>query len=90
MSDVRLNIESVFQQFDSQLSAALAKAALETIPGMTTKGALRLYSTFRRNAITALSTWEPVPADMLRDTGRSEENADGGEIDLPESEPRRG
>jgi len=52
---VRINIESVFQQFDSQLSAALAKAALETIPGMTTKGALRLYSTFRRNAITALS-----------------------------------
>jgi len=90
VSDVRLNIESVFQQFDSQLSAALAKAALETIPGMTTKGALRLYGTFRRNAITALSTWEPVPADMLRDTGRSEEKPDGGEIDLPESESRRG
>lgn len=90
MSDVRLNIESVFQQFDSQLSAALAKAALETIPGMTTKGALRLYSNFRRNAITALSTWEPVSADMLRDTGRSEEKPDGGEIDLPESESRRG
>ena len=77
---MRINIESVFQQFDSQLSAALAKAALETIPGMTTKSALRLYSTFRRNAITALSTWEPVPADMLSETGRNEEapaEADG-------------
>ena len=72
-SPVRINIESIFQQFDSQLSAALAKAALETIPGMTTKSALRLYSTFRRNAITALSTWEPVPADMLSETGRSED-----------------
>ena len=90
MSDVRLNIESVFQQFDSQLSAALAKAALETIPGMTTKGALRLYSTFRRNAITALSTWEPVPADMLRDTGRSEENPADDAVDLSDPKSHRG
>src|SRR5215813_5671575 len=78
---VRINIESIFQQFDSQLSAALAKAALETVPGMTTKGALRLYSTFRRNAITALSAWEPVPADMLSDTARNEEN-------LADAEPK--
>src|SRR5215813_6644056 len=77
---VRINIESIFQQFDSQLSAALAKAALETVPGMTTKGALRLYSTFRRNAITALSAWEPVPADMLSETAKNEEN--------PEAEPK--
>ena len=27
---VRINIESVFEQFDSQLSAAMAKAALQT------------------------------------------------------------
>src|SRR5438046_7946268 len=39
---VRINIESVFEQFDSQLSAALAKAALQTVPGMTTKTAFRL------------------------------------------------
>jgi hypothetical protein len=84
---VRINIESVFQQFDSQLSAALAKAALETIPGMTTKGALRLYSTFRRNAITALSPWEPVPADMLRETGRSEEAPAQADSDQHEPKP---
>ena len=77
---MRINIESVFQQFDSQLSAALAKAALETVPGITTKGALRLYSMFRRNAITALSAWEPVPADMLSETAKNEEN--------PEAEPK--
>jgi hypothetical protein len=85
---VRLNIESVFQQFDSQLSAALAKAALETIPGMTTKSALRLYSTFRRNAITALSTWETVPSEMLRDTGRVEDKPASGDLDLPEPKSR--
>jgi len=84
-SAVRLNIESVFQQFDSQLSAALAKAALETIPGMTTKGALRLYSTFRRNAITALSPWEPVPSDMLRETGHGEETSADADSGQPET-----
>ena len=83
---MRINIESVFQQFDSQLSAALAKAALETIPGMTTKGALRLYSTFRRNAITTLSTWEPVPAAMLSETGQSEEAP--AEADSHRPEPK--
>jgi hypothetical protein len=62
---VRINIESVFEQFDSQLSAAMAKAALQTVPGMTTKSALRLYRTFRRNAIVALSPWEQVPAAAL-------------------------
>jgi hypothetical protein len=62
---VRINIESVFEQFDSQLSAAMAKAALQTVPGMTTKTALRLYRTFRRNAIVALSPWERVPAAAL-------------------------
>ena len=85
ISIVRINIESVFQQFDSQLSAALAKAALETVPGMTTKGALRLYSTFRRNAITTLSAWEPVPADMLRETARSDEKP----AETAEAKPRR-
>ena len=88
-SAVRLNIESVFQQFDSQLSAALAKAALETIPGMTTKGALRLYSTFRRNAITALSTWEPVPADMLSETWRPDETQADAGSDPPDPKSRR-
>jgi len=62
---VRINIESVFEQFDSQLSAAMAKAALQTVPGMTTKTALRLYRTFRRNAVVALSPWEQVPASAL-------------------------
>ena len=62
---MRINIESVFEQFDSQLSAALAKAALQTVPGMTTKTALRLYRTFRRNAIIALSPWEKVPSAAL-------------------------
>ena len=86
---MRINIESVFQQFDSQLSAALAKAALETIPGMTTKGALRLYSTFRRNAITALSPWEPVPSDMLRETGRGDEAPAQADSDQHEPKPQR-
>ena len=85
-SPVRINIESIFQQFDSQLSAALAKAALETIPGMTTKSALRLYSTFRRNAITALSPWEPVPAGMLSETGRSEDGS--ADADSNQTEPK--
>ena len=62
---VRINIESVFEQFDPQLSAALAKAALKTVPGMTTKTALRLYEAFRRNAITSLSPWEKLPATAL-------------------------
>ncbi len=62
---MRINIESVFEQFDPQLSAALAKAALQTVPGMTTKTALRLYETFRRNAIRSLSPWERVPATAL-------------------------
>jgi hypothetical protein len=62
---VRINIESVFEQFDSQLSAAMAKAALQTVPGMTTKTALRMYRAFRRNAIVALSPWEQVPAAAL-------------------------
>ena len=62
---VRINIESVFEQFDSQLSAAMAKAALQTVPGMTTKEALRLYRAFRRNAVVALSPWEKVPASAL-------------------------
>jgi hypothetical protein len=62
---VRINIESVFERFDPQLSAALAKAALETVPGMTTKTALRLYEVFRRNAIRSLSPWERVPATAL-------------------------
>ena len=62
---MRINIESVFEQFDPQLSAALAKAALETVPGMTTKTALRLYEVFRRNAIRSLSPWERVPATAL-------------------------
>lgn len=62
---MRINIESVFEQFDRQLSAALAKAALQTVPGMTTKTALRLYEVFRRNAITNLSPWEHLPSTAL-------------------------
>jgi len=81
---VRINIESVFEQFDPQLSAALAKAALQTIPGMTTKTALRLYETFRRNAIRSLSPWERLPSTALAGdtiTG-APPSADGG-IALP-------
>jgi hypothetical protein len=88
---VRINIESVFEQFDSQLAAALAKAAVQTVPGMTTKAALRLYGAFRRNAIVALSPWEKVPATALSAdsiTG-AHPPADGG-IALPEEDkPRR-
>jgi hypothetical protein len=65
---MRINIESVFDRFDEQLSAALAKAALETVPGMTPKMALRVYRTFRRNAIAALSPWESVPRELAVDT----------------------
>ena len=85
---VRINIESVFEQFDSQLSAALAKAALQTVPGMTTKTAFRLYRTFRRNAIVALSPWEKVPSDALSgDTITGAHPPRGGGIVLPE-EPK--
>lgn len=62
---MRINIESVFEHFDPQLSAALATAALQTIPGMTTKTALRLYEVFRRNAIRSLSPWERMPSTAL-------------------------
>ena len=62
---MRINIESVFERFDPQLSAALAKAALQTVPGMTTKTALRLYEVFRQNAIRSLSPWERLPATAL-------------------------
>ena len=86
---VRINIESVFEQFDSQLRAALAKAALQTVPGMTTKTALRLYGAFRRNAVVALSPWERVPATALSgDTiPGTQPPADGGIVlpDEPES-----
>jgi hypothetical protein len=87
---VRINIESVFEQFDSQLSAAMAKAALQTVPGMTTKAALRLYRTFRRNAIVALSPWERVPAAALSgDTIPGQPISTDRGITLPE-EPKSG
>jgi hypothetical protein len=65
---MRINIESVFELFDEQLSAAMAKAALDTVPGMTPKMALRMYRAFRRNAIGALSPWESVPRELAADT----------------------
>jgi hypothetical protein len=81
---VRINIESVFEQFDQQLSAALAKAALQTIPGMTTKTALRLYGVFRRNAITNLSPWEHMPSTALSgDTITGARKSGDGGIALP-------
>src|SRR5271169_6462166 len=88
---VRINIESIFEQFDPQLSAALAKAALRTIPGMTTKTALRLYEEFRRNAIRNLSPWEHMPSTALTgDTmGGAPEVGDGGITLPPASNPRK-
>jgi hypothetical protein len=87
---VRINIESVFEQFDSQLSAALAKAALQTVPGMTTKTALRLYRTFRRNAIVALSPWEKVPSAALSgDTIPGAHPPPDGGIVLPDEQKSR-
>lgn len=81
---MRINIESVFEQFDRQLSAALAKAALQTIPGMTTKTALRLYEVFRRNAITNLSPWEQFPSAALKsDTITGTPKAGDAGITLP-------
>ena len=76
---MRINIESVFELFDEQLSAAVAKAALETVPGMTPKMALRIYRAFRRNAIASLSPWESVPRDLAADTvpGYAEEHGKG-------------
>ena len=65
---MRINIESVFERFDEQLCAAMAKAALDTVPGMTPKMALRVYRAFRRNALAALSPWESVPRDLTADT----------------------
>ena len=88
---MRINIESVFEQFDPQLSAALAKAALQTVPGMTTKTALRLYEVFRRNAIRSLSPWERLAATALTgDTITGAPPAGGGGISLPPvSDPRK-
>lgn len=81
---MRINIESIFEQFDRQLSAALAKAALQTIPGMTTKSALRLYEVFKRNAITNLSPWEHMPSTALTgDTVTGAPRAADGGIALP-------
>lgn len=81
---MRINIESIFEQFDPQLSAALAKAALKTVPGMTTKTALRLYEVFRRNAITSLSPWERMPSSALNaDTVTGTPQAGDGGIELP-------
>ncbi len=82
---MRINIESVFEQFDPQLSAALAKAALQTVPGMTTKTALRLYEAFRRNAIRSLSPWERLPSTALTgDTITGAQPAGDGGIALPQ------
>ena len=88
---MRINIESVFEQFDSQLRAAMAKAAVQTVPGMTTKMALRLYGAFRRNAVVALSPWEKVPATALdSDTIPGTHPPPDGGVVLPEEpEPRR-
>jgi hypothetical protein len=88
---VRINIESVFEQFDPQLSAALANAALQTVPGMTTKSALRLYQAFRRNAIRSLSPWERLPSTALTGdtiTG-AQPAADAGIALPPVSDPRK-
>ena len=65
---MRINIESVFDHFDAQLSTAMAKALLATVPGMTPKTALRAYRVFRRNAITELSAWEPIPSELVATT----------------------
>jgi hypothetical protein len=84
VTTVRINIESVFEQFDPQLSAALANAALQTVPGMTTKSALRLYQAFRRNAIRSLSPWERLPSTALTgDTITGATPAADGGIALP-------
>jgi hypothetical protein len=81
---VRINIESIFEQFDPQLSAAMAKAALQTIPGITTKSALRLYEVFKRNAIRNLSPWEHMPSTALTgDTITGAVQPGDGGISLP-------
>ena len=87
---MRINIESIFEQFDPQLSAALAKAALQTIPGITTKTALRLYEVFRRNAIRNLSPWEHMPSTALTgDTITGAPPASDGGIALPPASDSR-
>jgi len=85
---MRINIESVFDRFDEQLSAAMAQAALETRPGMTPKAALRVYRAFRRNAIAALSTWETVPRELTVDTITGAEEGQDKGISLHER-PKR-
>ena len=85
---MRINIESVFDRFDEQLSAAMAQAALETIPGVTPKAALRVYRAFRRNAIAALSTWETVPRELTVDTITGAEQGQDKGISLHER-PKR-
>jgi len=87
---MRINIESVFELFDEQLSAAMAKAALDTVPGMTPKMALRVYRAFRRNAIGSLSPWESVPRELAVDTitGLSEGRDKGISLHQPKRERR--
>ena len=75
---MRINIESVFDHFDEQLSVALAKALLDTVPGMTPKTALRAYRVFRRNAIGALSPWESVPSELVANTITGVDNVERG------------
>ena len=87
---MRINIESVFELFDEQLSAAMAKAALDTVPGMTPKMALRMYRAFRRNAIGALSPWESVPRELAADTvtGGTEAHDKGISLHHPKRDRR--
>jgi hypothetical protein len=80
---MRINIESVFDHFDEQLSAAMAKALLDTVPGMTPKTALRAYRTFRRNALAALSPWESVPSELVVETGTGAPNGQADGLALP-------
>ena len=86
---MRINLESVFERFDVELSDAFCKALVETTPLMTTKDALRTYRAFRRNAIIALAAWEDLPSVAVAPertaTGPGKPKGDG--IALPSVAP---
>lgn len=65
---MRINIESFFAHFDSQLLAALEGALQDTAPTQNRRDAAKLYQAFKRQAIITLPPWESFPADATEQT----------------------
>ena len=65
---MRINIESFFAYFDSQLLAALESAVQETASSGNRRDAAKLYQAFKRQAIVTLPPWESFQADAMEQT----------------------